>query len=322
MNRVHFHNIADEAGVSVRTLYRVMNNQGAVSSATRRKVVTALNRYGYLCSGQKESQTILFDIIRSSFIERVGILLMQRLSLRDFRCVLSNHTEQKERFLDAVSQAAVVVMCSFPTETLLQEVRAANPDCTIVNILGGVGGDVAIDSDDYQGGQLAARHLFANGHRHVGVFSSLDQPNHVERYKSFLGQMLFLDPGCKVEFHEYFPGTDPGDFWMNYFRAHKQLPTGFFCPLGGIADYLPYCAEKLKLKIPDDFSLIGYNRPEERTYVQPLQPFDSIVFDVEQLTAWGEYYILNRPMVTNQACIHTLLQPSLEIKGSVRNINS
>ena len=46
MNRVHFHNIADEAGVSVRTLYRVMNNQGAVSSATRRKVVTALNRYG------------------------------------------------------------------------------------------------------------------------------------------------------------------------------------------------------------------------------------------------------------------------------------
>ena len=145
MNRVHFHNIADEAGVSVRTLYRVMNNQGAVSSATRRKVVTALNRYGYLCSGQKESQTILFDIIRSSFIERVGILLMQRLSLRDFRCVLSNHTEQKERFLDAVSQAAVVVMCSFPTETLLQEVRAANPDCTIVNILGGVGGDVALD---------------------------------------------------------------------------------------------------------------------------------------------------------------------------------
>lgn len=63
---------------------------------------------------------------------------------------------------------------------------------------------------------------------------------------------------------------------MNYFRAHKQLPTGFFCPLGGIADYLPYCAEKLKLKIPDDFSLIGYNRPEERNYVQPLQPFDSI----------------------------------------------
>ena len=204
MNRVHFHNIADEAGVSVRTLYRVMNNQGAVSSATRRKVVTALNRYGYLCSGQKESQTILFDIIRSSFIERVGILLMQRLSLRDFRCVLSNHTEQKERFLDAVSQAAVVVMCSFPTETLLQEVRAANPDCTIVNILGGVGGDVAIDSDDYQGGQLAARHLFANGHRHVGVFSSLDQPNHVERYKSFLGQMLFLDPGCKYYIRRHF----------------------------------------------------------------------------------------------------------------------
>ena len=42
MNRVHFHNIADEAGVSVRTLYRVMNNQGAVSSATRPRWMRAV----------------------------------------------------------------------------------------------------------------------------------------------------------------------------------------------------------------------------------------------------------------------------------------
>ena len=322
MNRVHFHDIADEAGVSVRTLYRVMNNQGAVSSATRCKVVTALNRYGYLCSGQKEAQTILFDIVHNSFIERVGILLMQRLSLRNFHCVLSNHIEQKEHFLNAVSQVNIVVTCSFPTEALLQEIRITNPTCTIINIFGGGGGDVAIDSDDYLGGQLAARHLFANGHRHVGIFSSFDQPHHIERYKSFLGQMLFLDPSCKVEFHEFFPETNPGDFWMNYFRANKQLPSGFFCPRGGLADFLPYCLEKLKLKIPEDISLIGYNRPEERNYIRPLQPFDSVVFDIEQLTAWGEYYILNRPMVTNQVCIHSLLQPILEIKGSVRNINS
>ena len=102
------------------------------------------------------------------------------------------------------------------------------------------------------------------------------------------------------------------------------LPEGCFC--GNCmeciyADRSDWNGDKVYCRCQKGWTH-GYNRPEERNYVQPLQPFDSIVFDVEQLTAWGEYYILNRPMVTNQACIHTLLQPSLEIKGSVRNINS
>jgi len=321
MNRVHFYNIANEAGVSVRTLYRVMNNRGAVSTATRRQVEAALNRYGYLCAGKKESQTILFDIIQNPFIERVGILLMQRLSLRDFRCMLSNHLDRKERFLDAAVQADIVVMCSFPSEELLREVRQANSECLIVNLFGGNGGDVAIDSDDCLGGQLAARHFLRNGHRHVGVFTTLDQSNHEERYKGFFAEMMYHDPGCKVELHRFFQHTRAEEFWEDYFRKNKDsLPTGFFCPLGGNADYLPEYAAKYGLKIPEHFSLIGYNRPEERNFHRPLHSYDTVAFDIEQLAAWGEYYILNRPMLKNRAEIHTLLRPQLEIHGSVRNI--
>ncbi len=320
MNRIHFYDIAHEVGVSVRTLYRVMNNQGAVSAATRNKVEAALNRHGYLCAGQKESQTILFDIIRNPFIERVGILLMQRLSLRDFRCVLSNHQDQKERFLEAAAQADTVVMCSFPSDQLLEEVRQINADCLIVNLFGGSGGDVAIDPDDCLGGQLAARHLFRHGHRHVGVFTTLDQPNHAERYKSFFAEMMFLDPNSKVELHELVPNTRAEDFWEHYFQKNATLPTGFFCPLGGNADYLPHCAAKFGLRIPEHFSLVGYNRPEERNFHRPLHSYDTVAFDVEQLAAWGEYYILNRPMLKDRTEIHTLLRPKLEIHGSVRTI--
>ena len=56
--------------------------------------------------------------------------------------------ENRERFMAAVSDASVVVMCSFPGQRLIDEIKFANPDCVVINILGGSCGDVAIDSDD------------------------------------------------------------------------------------------------------------------------------------------------------------------------------
>ena len=194
MNRIQFQTIANEVGVNVRTIYRVMNNNGAVSNSTRKKVVNALNRYGYLCAGQRKSENIVFDICKNEFVERIGIQLMQSLSMQDFKCIPTNHMENRERFMAAVSDASVVVMCSFPGQRLIDEIKFANPDCVVINILGGSCGDVAIDSDDYLGGAIAARHLYANGHRHVLVASALDQPNHVDRCKSFRAEMMFLNP--------------------------------------------------------------------------------------------------------------------------------
>ncbi len=123
MNRIQFQTIANEVGVNVRTIYRVMNNNGAVSNSTRKKVVNALNRYGYLCAGQRKSENIVFDICKNEFVERIGIQLMQSLSMQDFKCIPTNHMENRERFMAAVSDASVVVMCSFPGQRLIDEIK-------------------------------------------------------------------------------------------------------------------------------------------------------------------------------------------------------
>lgn len=327
MNRIQFQTIADEVGVNVRTIYRVMNNNGAVSDSTRKKVVNALNRYGYVCAGQRKSENIVFDISKNEFTERIGIQLMQSLSMQDYKCIPTDHTVNRERFMAAVSEASVVVMCSFPRQRLIDEIKFANPDCVVINILGGDCGDVAIDSDDYLGGAMAARHLYANGHRHVLVASALDQPNHVDRYKSFKAEMLFLNPECQVDFLEFVPGKDDAPvFWSRYFSSVKKLPTAIFCTMGGIAYYLPYYASGCGIRIPEDVSLICYNRLKD-SHIQSalpgeLFPLDSIVFEPEQLVAWGKYYILHRPLDTAGNPVHTLIRPKLVINNTVKNINS
>ena len=327
MNRIQFQTIADEVGVNVRTIYRVMNNNGAVSDSTRKKVVNALNRYGYVCAGQRKSENIVFDISKNEFTERIGIQLMQSLSMQDYKCIPTDHTVNRERFMAAVSEASVVVMCSFPRQRLIDEIKFANPDCVVINILGGDCGDVAIDSDDYLGGAMAARHLYANGHRHVLVASALDQPNHVDRYKSFKAEMLFLNPECQVDFLEFVPGRDDAPvFWHRYFSVEKNLPTAIFCTMGGIAYYLPYYAAKCGIRIPEDISLVCYNRPRDSNShsasAGELFPLDSIVFEPEQIVTWGNYFILHRPLDTAGNPVHTLIRPKLVVNNTVKNINS
>ena len=132
MNRIQFQTIANEVGVNVRTIYRVMNNNGAVSNSTRKKVVNALNRYGYLCAGQRKSENIVFDICKNEFVERIGIQLMQSLSMQDFKCIPTNHMENRERFMAAVSDASVVVMCSFPGQRLIDEIKSLSTNKLIL----------------------------------------------------------------------------------------------------------------------------------------------------------------------------------------------
>lgn len=327
MNRIQFQTIANEVGVNVRTIYRVMNNNGAVSNSTRKKVVNALNRYGYLCAGQRKSENIVFDICKNEFVERIGIQLMQSLSMQDFKCIPTNHMENRERFMAAVSDASVVVMCSFLGQRLIDEIKFANPDCVVINILGGSCGDVAIDSDDYLGGAIAARHLYANGHRHVLVASALDQPNHVDRCKSFRAEMMFLNPACQVDFLEFVPGRDDAPFfWHRYFSAERNLPTAIFCTMGGIAYHLPYYAAKYGIRIPEDISLVCYNRPRDSNFhstsTWELFPLDSIVFEPEQIVTWANYFILHRPLDTAGNPVHTLIRPKLVVNNTVKNINS
>ena len=95
--------------------------------------------------------------------------------------------------------------------------------------------------------------------------------------------------------------------------------------MGGIAYYLPYYAAKCGIRIPEDISLVSYNRPRDShiSSASPgeLFPLDSIVFEPEQIVAWGNYFILHRPLDTAGNPVHTLIRPNTR-SSVVKNINS
>lgn len=138
---------------------------------------------------------------------------------------------------------------------------------------------------------------------------------------------MFLNPACRVDFLEFVPGRDDAPvFWHRYFSVEKNLPTAIFCTMGGIAYYLPYYAAKCGIRIPEDISLVCYNRPRDSNShsasAEELFPLDSIVFEPEQIVTWGNYFILHRPLDTAGNPVHTLIRPKLVVNNTVKNINS
>jgi len=322
MFRIPFKNIAHESGLSVRTLYRVMNNDACVTDSTRRRAVRALNKFGYTCLDQRRSRTILINVARNAtFRQPLALALLGAFS-PECNIALSDSENEETAFLNAAATASVLISLEPIPAASMKKLRYVNPGCVVIHLLLGGGGDLAIDSNDFLGGKLAADHLFGHGHRHVAVVTPLNHPNYVDRMLAFQAQMRYRDPGVRIDVeNDYHVGSEgPEEFWTRYFRRTRQLPSAIFCPLGGLCDHFPYYAEKFaSLSVPGDISIVGYNRPEERG-VHTLFQLDCVVFDLKKLIDCCKYYALNPPLSGIDGTVHTLIEPQLLIQGSVRNL--
>jgi len=71
--RVTLKDVAKVAGVSIKTVSRVVNNQGEISEATKQRVLDAINQLGYkpnqlarsLITGKTQTIGIIIPDIRS-----------------------------------------------------------------------------------------------------------------------------------------------------------------------------------------------------------------------------------------------------------------
>ncbi len=102
--KINFTEIARELGVSVMTLYRVVNQSPLVSRKTRGRVIEALNRHGYFTHKRIKQVRILFDFITGNrYLRDLGEQLIKRLPQNEYFCRSCNHRERPQEFLNAVA---------------------------------------------------------------------------------------------------------------------------------------------------------------------------------------------------------------------------
>ncbi|MBO8141473.1 MAG: LacI family DNA-binding transcriptional regulator [Firmicutes bacterium] len=290
---ITIYDVAREAGVSLATVSRVLNNSPHVKESTRLRVQETIERLGYepnlLASALMTKRTgmlaLLVPDISNPFFSEVAWGVEDAAAKLGYNCVICNVGD------DTRKQAAYTSVLRRKGIDGIIFATAAHDDRLVVN-LGKRGYPITLMArdvpaaavnrvlvDDRFGAALAARHLLELGHRRLAMIS---EPARIhssrERSRGFTAAVRAagLEP-VMVQ-------ADGSDIGAGY-RASRELlakaprPTGIFCANDLLAIGVLQAAAEAGLKVPGDLSVVGFDgttlaqvaSPPLTTVVQPIR---------------------------------------------------
>jgi LacI family transcriptional regulator len=183
--RTTMSDVAREAGVSLMTVSRVLNEKGEVSAETRQRVLAVMARLDYRPSGVARSlatqRTSTIGLVvpdnANPFFSEVARGVEHAAYAHGYNVFLCNTDEDLDReraVLHSLEEKRVdgLVLCSSRLEDdELRSMIARHPAMVLVNRRLEGEGVSAVLVDDELGGRLATEHLLRTGRRRIGFLT-------------------------------------------------------------------------------------------------------------------------------------------------------
>jgi LacI family transcriptional regulator len=183
---VTMRDVAATAGVSIRTVSRVVNGQGEISEDTRQRVMSVIQRMGYrpnlLARGLVTQRTrtigmIIADITNQFFATVVSGCqeIARQQGYNIFLCSNSLDVDEEEHQLRSLVAQGVDGIILFPlynsrVETL-QEIAQNHCPIIVINAVVEHPNIGVVLTEIYQGAAEALDHLIQRGHRQIGMLA-------------------------------------------------------------------------------------------------------------------------------------------------------
>jgi LacI family transcriptional regulator, galactose operon repressor len=304
--------VAALAGVGVGTVSRVLNDSGAVSPATRRRVQEAIDALDYEPSAAARAlstgRTLAVGVVapfatRPSVVERLrGIA--RRIADSGYQLVLLDvdrpgHFEGTLRSVAVKSRFDGLLVISLPLpESAVARVRSAGIPLVLVDRHEpGLSG---VHIDDRAGGRLAAEHLLGLGHARIGFLGDVESnpygfDSSARRRTGFETALHAAGVGVDRELVLAVPyGREAARTCAEQLLALPTPPTAIFAASDDQAVGVLDAANAVGVSVPDDLSVVGFDDIEIARYVglttvaQPLEESGSRSVELlfEALGGW------------------------------------
>jgi DNA-binding LacI/PurR family transcriptional regulator len=280
---VTMRDVAERAGVSIKTVSRVVNKQGEISESTRLRVQTVINELGYrpnvlargLVSGRTLSVGMVIPRITDPFFPEVVLGVEDVAYQAGYSVILCNASRGPEQELEYVEILrdkqvdGVILSGSVLKEEQLTKVAARH--CISVLTSHRPKGAAVVSIAEEAAFQEATSHLIRLGHKAVGHISASPKTSQFWRMN---GYHRALD-AHGISFDERWEcDTDDITVEAGYRAARKlfdQAPeiTAVSCFNDLIAvGTLRACAE-LGRRVPQDLAVTGFDDIELASLVSP-----------------------------------------------------
>ncbi|MGH1505978.1 MAG: LacI family DNA-binding transcriptional regulator [Acidimicrobiales bacterium] len=184
-SRPTLHDVAARAGVSARTVSRVVNGESVVSEATATVVQAAIDDLGYrpnlaarsLINRRSGMIALLVTSMNNPFFGEFADAVRAAAAARGLTLVLASSDddpaaqERLLRKLESHSIEGVIGWCAAGGQASIVELAGRGTPFVLVNDQLDAPGVSSVSVDHDQGARLAVAHLIERGHRHLGMLA-------------------------------------------------------------------------------------------------------------------------------------------------------
>ncbi|WP_395243930.1 LacI family DNA-binding transcriptional regulator [Agromyces sp. MMS24-K17] len=284
--RVTLAEVAEEAGVSLSTISKVLNGRTDVAPATRARVEALLHERGYTRrgTGRSEGHAELIELVFHELDEIWSMELIggvesvaKEHGLSVVLTVSGSRHAPDPDWIDGVIRrrpVGVVLVFSELAPEYREQLRTRSIPFVIVDPAGDPSPDVpSVGSANWSGGLAATRHLIELGHRRIATITGPEDMMcslaRVDGYRSAMNSAgLPIDPSW-IRF---------GDFHVTGGRNHAtellsgpvgERPTAIFAGSDLQALGVMDAARAAGLSVPGDLSIVGYDDVPISRWVNP-----------------------------------------------------
>ena len=279
MRRVTIKDIARIAGVSVTTVSRALNDAPEISPETRDRILQLCREEGYrtnllarsLISNRTNVIGVILSDISAPYHATLALHIETCAAELGYQVMLCSGQPGSDRIHELfdflISQGVDGILLTSASNSaipLLEHYQSAVPTVLIGAAFAPVASSMRINSvctDNYVGGQMAARYLHGLGHRQV-VYLGMRQGSdtHLLRHRGFLDAAAELDMTVDTIWNPGSHSTSESGYRLaRHFFLQPFSHTAVFAASDLMALGIMQAADELGIAIPDQLSLLGFD---------------------------------------------------------------
>jgi LacI family transcriptional regulator len=274
--------VAKHAGVSIKTVSRVMNNEASVRQTTREKVQATVAELQYqpnlaarnLAGTKSFSLAYVYDNPNAYYIIDMQEGILNACRQQGFELLIHPCDAQAENITEEVikmvKQSRVAGLVLTPPFSEMPEFvkKITELDVKVVRIMSG---DVAPDElspcvmvNDREAAQTITQHLIDLGHKNIGfIAGGAEHMSTIERYKGYRRALksnnIEFDKSLVIEGEYSFEsGVQGAKKLMDDNKPKNQRPTAIFSCNDEIAAGALFAARLMNIAIPEQLSIAGF----------------------------------------------------------------
>lgn len=330
---IRLKDIADDLGVSVVTVSKVLRGKTDVGDETRRRVLERMKELNYrpnmlargLASGRTHTVGLVVPDLVHPFFAEFAKSLASVLRASEYALILASseedpEIEQQEIRTLALRGVDVLLLASCRTGLRRSsEVSDAEVPCLLVDRNLPRTRMPYAGSDDVRAGELATEHLVAIGRKRIAHIGGQDTSPSIDRARGFanaLAKHRLKAPASYIVRNERV--EESGD--AVGFRAAQRLlrlrsrPDAIFCYNDLTAVGAMEAAVQAGVRVPEDVAVIGCGNFRYAGYLRvPLSSIDQSTVELGRIAGEMALELSARPLAAPRS---VLLQPTLVVRES------